>query len=113
MTPLNTLTSFHTVTSCHAPPPLPRVTSQVRFRNLYNITCDLYYNDGKEGVYSGTVYPLGYSSTTAYNRHRFYWTPQGEKTNKLLEFTITPEVIMHGRAPLAVVYVRGVSGTVV
>jgi hypothetical protein len=91
VTPLNTLTSFHTVTSFHAPP-LPRVTSQVRFRNLYNITCDLYYNDGKEGVYSGTVYPLGYSSTTAYNRHRFYWTPQGEKTNKLLEFTITPEV---------------------
>ena len=50
---------------------------------------DYYYDDGKEGVFSGSIVLGTEVSTNTYEGHVFYFTEKGKKSNVIARLTMT------------------------
>eukprot|EP01034_Spumella_vulgaris_P042262 gene42262-52399_t len=73
----------------------PTTATSAKFRNLIPATIDIYYEDGGDGVFQGTL-DLGKEYTiNTYEGHVFYFTEKGRKDQEVARFVIDKDVVMY------------------
>uniref|UniRef100_A0A7S3NK16 Fe2OG dioxygenase domain-containing protein n=1 Tax=Aureoumbra lagunensis TaxID=44058 RepID=A0A7S3NK16_9STRA len=50
-----------------------------KFRNFRSKKLEIYWDDGKDGTYSGTIPAFGRTSTLSYSGHRFFFLEEGKR----------------------------------
>ncbi len=71
----------------------PTTATSAKFRNLIPATIDIYYEDGGDGVFQGTL-DLGKEYTiNTYEGHVFYFTEKGRKELEVARFVIDKDVV--------------------
>ncbi len=71
----------------------PTTACSAKFRNHIPATVDIYYDDGREGSFQGTL-DLGKEYTiNTYEGHVFYFTEKGDKSKEVGRFTIDSNLV--------------------
>ncbi len=71
----------------------PTTATSAKFRNHIPITVDIYYEDGRDGTFQGTL-ELGKEYTiNTYEGHVFYFTEKGRKDKEVARFTIDKNMV--------------------
>jgi hypothetical protein len=66
-----------------------------KFKSLSNRMLDLWFDDGREGIYEGHLRPGQVTTTNTYIGHKFFVTVHGKKSEVVSKFTIRPDKVIY------------------